>query len=175
MEQAEEQKAKKLSKYQRFVNHVITEIAKNSGFRAALKRADNPTTAYQSWEYLAKWCAIDKKGQYLPYTTIGAALAKAKVEHEGTLGIGRALASCYDDGNKSDQAKRKLRRLLSCTNIAEVCEVVRPLLSLISSRSNGSLNYSRLLEELRYFNEQTRQKWAIDFYGKPVEPMEEEA
>lgn len=63
----------------RFVAYVIERIAKDNGFAARLKRADNPATEYQSWEILAGFgIDLEKEWQRLPYCVIGAALAKAK-------------------------------------------------------------------------------------------------
>ncbi|MEK9150269.1 MAG: type I-E CRISPR-associated protein Cse2/CasB, partial [Candidatus Desantisbacteria bacterium] len=87
---------------------------------------------------------------------------------DGSMGIGRAIAACYEDGNKSDSAKSKLRRLLACDSVQEACVILRPLLSLISSKG-VRLCYRQLLKELLYFGERTKEKWAIDFYGRKEE------
>jgi CRISPR system Cascade subunit CasB len=150
-----------------FVEFVIGRIPKDSAFRAALSRADNPATEYQSWEYLASWCDLDKDWERDAVTTIAAAIARAKPGVDGVSGIGKAIAACYDDGNQSDQAKAKLRRLLSCDSTHEVCVILRPLLRLIASRGKR-LCYGRLLNDLIYFGdgEKTKIRWAVDFYGR---------
>ncbi|MDR0926057.1 MAG: type I-E CRISPR-associated protein Cse2/CasB [Hungatella sp.] len=160
-----------------FVEMVIgrlNEKSPDTAFGAALRKADNPATEYQSWEYLAKWCDIEKSWERKPFVLIGAALARAKPVNDGNLGIGQAIARCYSDegtynGNEKDGAKAKLRRLLACTATEEACEILRPLLNLINSRG-VSLNYAGLLKELLYFderfNDRIKPRWAKDFYYK---------
>ena len=159
---------KKSSRNEKFVKFVMERITqKDNGAVAALKRANNPATEYQSWEYLARFVDIDKEYERLPFAAIGSAVAKAKVEQNGTVKIGQAIARCYVDGNQSDQAKAKLRRLLACETTEEVCRVLRPLFSLISSKGCISLDYVSLLDNLSYFNfnsQRVKSQWAQDFY-----------
>ncbi len=155
-----------------FVDYIIAQCQKSKGFAATLSRADNPNTEYQSWEMLVAFhIDLEKPWQRLPYATIAAAIAKAKVEHNGRMGLGRAIASCYADDNTSDQAKAKLRRLLACDSIEEICRILRPLLSLINSKGQASLNYASLLDQLAKFNwsgQSIKARWAQDFYRRPV-------
>jgi len=157
----------KKSRGQVFVEYVLERMKNDSAFGAALRRADNPDTESQSWEYLARWCDIDKVWERRPFATVAAALARAKPKIDGFLGIGKAIATCYEDGNKSDSAKSKLRRLLACNSIEEACVILRSLLSLVSSRG-VHLCYGQLLNELVYFGdgERIKVKWAVDFYGR---------
>lgn len=150
-----------------FVEFVLNRMKQDCAFGAALRRADNPATESQSWEYLAEWCDLDKEWDRRPLATVAAAVARAKPVHDGHLGIGKAIARCYDDGNSSDQARAKLRRLLACDSTVEACAILRPLLSLISSRG-APLCYGRLLNELLYFGdgEKAKVQWAVDFYGR---------
>lgn len=160
---------KTVKREQAFVQFVLNHLQRDSAFGAALRRADNPSTEYQAWEYLSQWCDIDKPWELLPFATVGAALARAKPSSDGNLGLGSAIASCYTEGqtkgNQTDTAKAKIRRVLACDSIDEVCRILRPLLSLVVSRG-VKLNYSGLLGDLLYFNEWTKQKWAVDFYGR---------
>ena len=128
-------------------------------------------------KYLAAFqIALDNTSQRLPYATIASAIAKAEVKHNGNAGIGAAIANCYDqnkeNGNQSEQAKAKLRRLLACHSVQEVCRILRPLFSLIGSRSQVTLDYVQLLKDLLYFNDNNRQRikarWAQDFYGRKM-------
>jgi CRISPR system Cascade subunit CasB len=157
----------KPNKSEQFVKFVIELIQKDNGAAAALKRADNPATEYQSWEYLARFIDIDKDYERLPYVTIASALARAKAEHNGTVRIGEAIARCYEDGKDSEQAKAKLRRLLACDSVEEVCRVLHPLFSLINSKAGIQLDYSSLLQDLYWFNadsHRAKAKWAQNFY-----------
>lgn len=163
-----------------FVDYIIKRCQGDNGLRAALKRADNPATEYQSWEVLAGFKVdLEHESQRLPYATIGAAIAKAKAEKNGSAKIGQAIAHCYEDGNASDQAKAKLRRLLACDSVAEACRILRPLFSLIEAKGNNALDYASLLDDLLWFGHddgQTRIKarWAQSFYGKAVEGGKDE-
>ena len=158
------------SKSLAYVNYII-DRCKDNGIRAALKRADNPATEYQSWDVLAGFqINLEFDNQRIPYAAIGAAIARAKVELNGNTKIGNAIARCYDDGNASDQAKAKLRRLLACDSVSEACRILRPLLALINSRSNSTLDYAALLNDLLWFSNEDSQtrikaRWAQDFYG----------
>lgn len=156
-----------------FVRSIIDRIKKDKACLAAFRRADNPSTEYQSWEYLAAFNVdLTNPSIRYPYTTIAAAIAKTKPVADGTIGIGRAIASCYVDGNKSDQAKAKLRRLLACDTLEEICRILRPLFSLIQSKSNVKLDFSRLLRDLMKFefdNQSVKSRWAHDFYGRSLE------
>lgn len=168
-----------LSKEARFVNYIIERSAQNKGVAANLRRANNPNTEYQSWEYLAPFVDLEKPWQREPYALIAADIAKTKAAANGSLTFGQAIAGCYPDGYNDDQAKAKLRRVLTCASTDEACRILRPLLSLIASRIAQPLNYAQLLEDLVKFQwhaEQIKARWAQQFYKKgssEVEPLGE--
>lgn len=164
---------KKISRGTKFTEFVLGRIEKDNKFRAALCRADNPDTEYQSWEYLASWCELDKDWSRLPFTVTAASLARRKQSTDGSLGIGKAISKCYtdeghDNGSEKDSAKAKLRRLIACKTVGEACAIVRPILKLTESRG-VAVDHARLLDDLLYFNEATVRRWAVDFYGKKEE------
>lgn len=163
-----ENSSKKITRAEAFVSFIIERTKKDKGIAAVLRRADNPATESQSWEQLAAFnIDLDKPWQRLPYATIAAAIAKAKIEQNGNIGIGHAIASCYEKGNQSDQAKAKLRRLLACESVQEACRILRPIFSLIESKSKITLNFSQLLNHLLKFNwdsQSIKAQWAQDFY-----------
>lgn len=145
----------------------------SSAASAVLKRAYNPKMEPESWEYLMRAERVDVRiniendDERLPYTAIASAMAKAKVEKNGKVKIGEAIARCYKDGNQDDQAKIKLRRLLACETTEEVCRVLRPLFSLIDAKANVQLDYAALLKDLLYFhrdNKSVKSHWAQNFY-----------
>jgi CRISPR system Cascade subunit CasB len=158
-----------------FVEYVIRRCQADNGLRAALKRADNPATEYQSWEMLAGFkINLEYDNERLACAAIAATIARAKIEKNGAVQIGQAIARCYEDGNNSDQAKAKLRRLIACDSVPEICRILRPLFSLIEAKGYGGLDYARLLDDLLGFGhdeQQTRIKarWAQSFYGKEIE------
>ena|SRR5579872_6854509 len=159
-----------VNRAQRFVAFVIERIKKDKGIAAVFRRADNPATEYQCWEQLAAFnIELEKPYERVPFAAIAAAIAKTKAEQNGAIGIGRMLASCYEEGCESNQAKTKLRRLLACDSVEEVCRILRPLFSLIESRSDKCLDFANLLNELLRFHsnsQQIKSRWAQDFYRR---------
>lgn len=161
-----------------FVAWLIARCQEDKGLAARLRRADNPATEYQCWETLAAWGVdLEREGQRLPFATVAAAIARAKPSANGDLSLGHAIARCFDEGNQSDQAKTRLRRLLACGELAEVCRVLRPMLTLVESRVTQPLDYARLLRQLVDFGraaasgndhwlQRIKAQWAQDFYGQ---------
>lgn len=172
VETRSEQTGAEKSWEQRFVETVVARCSSDKGMAARLRRADNPNTEYQSWDLLGAFGVdLEKDYQRLPFTTVAAAIAKSKSEHNGSLTLGRAIAACYEDGNQSDQAKVRLRRLLACHELVEVCRIMRPILTLIESKVGQPLDYVRLLKQLRDFNrnaQRVRTQWAQEFYRQAV-------
>lgn len=156
---------------QRFVETVVERCNGNKGLAARLRRADNPSTEYQSWDLLGSLGVdLEKDYQRLPFVTVAAAIAKSKTEQNGSLTLGQAIAACYEDGRESDQAKARLRRLLACEELTEVCRILRPLLTLIDSKAGRPLDFVRLLKQLRNFHfngHRIKTQWAQEFYGQP--------
>lgn len=168
--QQSEQSDKEKSREQRFVETVIERCKKDKGLAARLRRADNPATEYQSWELLG-WFGVDigKDYERLPFVTVAAAISKAKAERNGSMTLGKAILACYDNDRDSGQAKARLRRLLACNELGEVCRILRSVLTLIDSKVGQPLDYVRLLRQLKYFGQRTKTQWAQEFYGQPVE------
>lgn len=161
---------KKSDQTHSFIHYIIDICYRDKGAAAALRRADNPNTEYQSWEVLARFqIDLENINQRLSYATIAAAVAKAKITQNGSCGIGKAIANCYEDNSSSDQAKAKLRRLLACDSTDEVCRILRPLFSLINSKSSLSLDFSKLLKQLlqfSYYPLDIKSQWAQEFYSR---------
>lgn len=153
-------------KAERFVTYVLRRGMEDTGFSARLRRADNPDTEYQSYEMLVKFgINIEHDFERLPYALVGASLARLKPSKDGTASLGKALKSCFTDG---DQGDVRLRRLLACNQLDELCRILRPLLVLIGSKNTQALCYSRLLKDLQYFNKNAqdiKRRWAQDYYS----------
>lgn len=171
-----EQTIKKMSRGEKFIDYIRSITASNNAKAAALKRADNPALEYQSWEILNNF-GVDLTNQQERsiFCLISAAAAKAKIKSDGSFGIGSAIANCY--ASKSEQASAKLRRLIACESLDELCLVLRPLLQFILSQLGNGLNYGRLLDELLQFQWdplKVKARWAQNFYHQKASKEEED-
>lgn len=186
METAEKEAPANTGKEVSFVAWLIARCQDDKGLAARLRRADNPATEYQCWETLANWVDLEREAQRLPFATVAAAIARAKPTASGSLTLGRAIARCFDEGNQSDQAKTRLRRLLACDELTELCRVLRPMLNLVESRVTQPLDYAQLLKQLVDFGraaasgndtwlQRIKAQWAQDFYGQKTEAEAGEA
>ncbi|GHU03745.1 hypothetical protein FACS1894147_08080 [Spirochaetia bacterium] len=172
-----------------YVKMIIQNLDKenqDTAFRAAMRKADNPNPriSCKSWEYISRYCNLDKDYELVPFALIGASMARLKQPpvSDGELGIGRAIAVYYSRGERNNNddngidkaAKTKINRLLACDTASEACTILRPLLGLINSDvGNIHLNYTQLLWDLlkddENFNEKVKPRWAMDFYHKKEE------
>lgn len=187
METAEKEAPANAGREASFVAWLIARCQEDKGLSARLRRADNPATEYQCWETLAaRGVDLERDVQRLPFATVAAAIARAKPPANGDVSLGRAIARCFDEGNQSDQAKTRLRRLLACDELAELCRVLRPMLTLVESRVTQPLDYARLLKQLLDFGhaaasgndpwlQRVKARWAQDFYGQKAEAEAGEA
>lgn len=182
MEAIETQKTKSDINKESTPERFVAGIAKrcnlgNKGFAAKLKRADNPATEYQCWDILAQFnIQLDNPHKRLPYVTIAAAIAKSKAKENGKKRFGKAIADCYDDGRDSSPAIARLRRLLACDDMFEVCEILRPIFSLIASKGGKTLDFVRLLKQLKSFPfdpQDIKSQWAQEFYWLPAKADKE--
>ncbi|AUI88999.1 type I-E CRISPR-associated protein Cse2/CasB (plasmid) [Vibrio azureus] len=158
----------KTDKCSAFIDYLFAQCERDKGFAARLRRADNSATEYQCWETLAKFnINLDFSSERLPHALIAAAVAKSRSDSNGTLPLGKAIALAFNDGVKSDQANMRLRRLLACHDVEEVCRILRPLITLIQSRVTLPLDFTALLKDLVWFNhdpQRARARWAQQFY-----------
>lgn len=158
-----------VSRQMRFVQAIISEGEKNKGLVAKLKRAHNPNTEYQSWDFLARFgIDLEKEYERAPYAFVASMLANERELGNGSLSLGKAIRSCYE-GDASDKGpgSARIRRLLACKTVKEACQVLRPIVRLIQSK-NYKINFVELLEQLSYFNldsQRIKVKWAQAFFN----------
>lgn len=152
-----------------------SEASADRGFCAKLRKAESEATEHQAWDILASWVDLENPWERKSYGLIGASLSRLKSRQDGTQGMGSALQALFrkrgvsGDIETSAEAKR-LRRLLSCRDQAELMEAIRPLLRYLVSQEI-SLSHAQLLDEVLFFGldgsrEKTRLRWAKDFYRR---------
>jgi CRISPR system Cascade subunit CasB len=165
-----------IQKNERFVDFVLEKIHKrgDKGFAAKLKKADNETTEYQSWEILSQWTDLEDEKARRAYGLVGASLARGKNSFDGSLGLGNALHAAFSDKQEAGSAEdsssaARLRRILACKDSLELIDILRPILHFLESKEIN-ISKARLLDEILWFNndssrERTRTRWAQEFYG----------
>lgn len=160
-----------------FVAHVLQRAKVDTGFAARMRRADNTDTEYQAWGELAAFNVnLELDRERLPFSIVGAALCREKPEQDGKYSIGASLASCFEQtpGNPGDNpGVSRLRRILACNTIREICQVLRPMLHFVAEKSTRPLSYAGLLRDLLFFESangsRIKRRWAMDFFGQPQE------
>ena len=151
-----------------FIDWILDNSQKDNGFSAKMRRADNPDQEYYALGILCGFdIDIEKESERLPYSVVGAALCRE------ALRICESLKASESGEKNSDIDSPRLRRLLSCNSIQELCRSLRPVLSLIASR-NISLCYSKLLEDIcRFQYDNARQniklRWTREFFRRSTD------
>ncbi|MDO4628020.1 MAG: type I-E CRISPR-associated protein Cse2/CasB [Planctomycetia bacterium] len=151
-----------------FVDSVIQRIEKDTGFRARMRRADNPLTAEEAWSYLIKLGNVDLKNdiQRFGFGLVGAAIARDRVKENGTQTLGRALNFCRESMTEEDASvERLLRRVLACRDALELIPILRRVVVYIQKNEKTALDYKQLLKDILYFGENVKLRWAKDYYS----------
>jgi len=164
------------SREEKFVSFVLNIIKKDRGARAALRRGDHETTEFQSWEFLAPWCDLERENERRAFALVASSIARVSPENDGDLGLGRALASAYSSEKRRHQeqsspAHTRLRRLIACKSAGEVIKFLRSTFRLLESRG-VRIKYSEVLRDLLFFShhgEKIKARWAKNFYGSMEE------
>lgn len=155
-----------------FVASVISRVNQDdSAFRAAMSRADNPTLESCAWEYLVPFCNIEFESDRQAFAIVGAAIAKNRPEQDTEFSFGRSLASICENDDDKEREGRRLRRLVSCSDVAELLPVIRPILNYLAAKG-AKIGYHKLLNDLLFWNKKTQLRWVNDFYGKTISDEE---
>jgi CRISPR system Cascade subunit CasB len=155
----EKTKSQEFIDCQEFIDYVLQRSKHDTGFSAKLRRADNPDTEYQSWEYLSRWCKdFNNDHKRTCYAVVAAGLARMKKSTDKPISLGTIVFMC------SSNSDMRLRRLLAC-DFNEICQWVHPILRLAESKGVCP-NFAQLLNDLLYFNDRIKKRWALDFYKK---------
>ena len=133
-----------------------------------MRRADNPAMQHQSWNILIDFHVnLDNSAERTAFACIGAAVIQAKATCNGNTPLTRALSLAYS--STEGQGASRLRRLLACSTTEECCSCLRPLFRLIAGKTNLSIDYAQLLDDLLVFphrSERIKAKWATSFYQR---------
>ena len=152
-----------------FVDAVYKAVM-NKAQKAMFKRADSDALNHQSWAFLLRnGIDIENADDRDVASLIVASIARSKSEKNGSKTFPQALAACYPDGNASDAAAMKMRRVCSCDSVQELVDVLRPVLRLIESRIGG-IDYVELYWGLRRYKFDDRRqdiqaRWMKAFYS----------
>lgn len=142
-----------------------TPKVRDTGSIARLKRADgSERLAVQAWELLIRFDIEEQ--DFLPCLTLLAPMCRRDDPVDGKASLGRALASCFEE---REQGSLRLRRLLACDEVKELCLQLRPLLSFIDSRTKEKLSYSCLLAEVLAFRspdmrQDVKKHWVREYW-----------
>lgn len=162
------------------IDDFIKRIKTDGAFRAAFKSADNADMEYKCWEYLALYGVdIESRKARRPYAAVLAAVARNKdISSDGKQGLGDALLSALSASgfdSESPAARMRLRRILACADMEELCSVLRPVLNYISSKG-ADISYGRLLKEIIWFEkdaESIKARWAGQFFSAKKDNQED--
>ncbi len=169
-----ESKTEAVSPAAAFVSRSIARVRTDSACRAALRRADNPATESYAWEHLLPFCRLEREAERAAYGLVGAAIARAMPDKDGMLDIGTALRNCCPGGSEDEQKTElgRLRRLLACDSTPELVRILGRVVRYLQSQGQ-TLSYRQLLNDILYWNDQTRIRWTRSFFRSvPTEENE---
>lgn len=160
----------------KFVEYICKQCSSNKATAAHLRRADLKNSDPYVMITLVKFgLDITKNSEFTPFCLVAAAIARSKKYENGKSSFIQILSSVEKENPKSSERDdSRFRRLLSCDSLTELALIFRHIMNFIQSKSDKSINYSELLDDLYSFNYEewrarTKRKWAMQFYNCPRE------
>ncbi len=152
----------------RFVGR-LRSISNDRGQLAALRRGFSASTVMDAWPVVAGLGGdIGQPGESV-FVDI-AALFASHPEISSARNFGetcRKIAMVQStDGSLSESFERRFRRLLACSDVADLSGQLRTWVRLASSKGVG-VNYENLMADLwnwRLYSDDIRVKWARAFW-----------
>lgn len=163
-----------------FVESVYRRKEVDSAFRSRMRAARSSLRETAVWGDLAGYFDITREDIRAIYVLVGSSIALENGEKNGTKAFASLLSMAWKD-NKNQKflddkkiaqhpAVMRLRRIVSCRDVQEVCQLLGPCLQLIRSRVSGELDYMALMKDLLDFSfssekaEVVKARWVMDFH-----------
>ncbi len=147
------------------------------GTFANLRRGFSSGTAHRCWPYISRYCDLRKNHERIVWQTIAAGFAT----HGSTCETGnfgttmRRLALEGSSGKPEDALASfdtRFRRLLTCTMATEVCLHLPGIIRAAKNKNNIPINYATLFNDLHYWGERVKLRWAAAYWEEHVTETE---
>ena len=155
-----------------FAEYVFSRKEKDSGFRACLKQASSDSLEWKSWAIIQRFVTdLSNESERKAFVLIGSSIAKSHAVRNGNVGLGKAFAIASRKAGYNDEFPPRFMRVLSCTSVSELIDVLRPSLSFLDSKMIP-LDYGEILSDIlrfRYGEEaiiNVKARWTADFLSK---------
>ena len=155
-----------------FVNYIFDRKENDSAFRATMKQSAIESLEWKSWSIIEKFIGnLSDKYKRESFILIGSAIAKCQNKSNGTTKLGKAMAIASKDKGNNEEFPPRFMRILSCSSIDELIDVLRPTLSFLNSKGI-QLDYSDILSDIMNFRfeedakNKVKAKWASEFLSK---------
>lgn len=140
------------------------------GALSNLKRGFNKGTEQRCWPYIARYCDLTRDRERIIWQTIAAGFAfHEKSVAAGSLGVTLRKLALEGATGKAEDALHsfdaRFRRLLSCTKAQEVCLRLPGILKAAGSKNDIPVDYARLFEDLWFWSEPVKLRWAADYWN----------
>ena len=166
-----------------FIDYIFQRIKSDKGFRAEMRRANNPSVEWQAAGVLQHFLGDDFFVDDIrhAYALVASAAANSSLNKDGMYGFGLAMRRAADiklSEKENKQFHPRFSRILASDGLRDLLEILRPTLQLIGAKSIP-LDYSRLLSDLLRFRDgskrdRVRIEWAADYLGHDVPDEEKE-
>ena len=141
---------------------LLRSLKTDRGAMANLRCGINPARRHRAWPLLARVGGIDD-----PIAEIVAALY---AYHQEETTVGNLGDTCRLLKEKNASFDARFRRLLACDR-AELCGRLHPLVFAAKAK-DIKVNYQTLIEDLYWWGDRVRVRWAQAFWSGVLETPE---